>query len=398
MDPADELVDEDYLSKQTSVAATYRKLTAEQIEAYAQIEYVSNGVVITFNENAFEQQFLILSKQYFHKVWDVADLDIGNTNNSFISGKIMCTLSLPDLSGTTSLPYIQDGSFIVYLNGRELANGIDFTVVRKTTGGGSMMYYMLCIQNASYLTAEGPNRVEAYIASESTFGITLDYQRDGKVISFEPLVHWYDGLSQISVDGRIVDEVTFEDGYIVIPDTYQRPGAPIQIRSLCSTLVKEFVDGYMTDIDTSRIYAILQYFRLYAHTIPPIEIIPYSHKVYSITVNEVLKDALAGNIQLLFDPVPERMDDQVVAYHSLKQYDAAFQYRCECGRTVGLTAGITCPYCTTSTARSTDLRYVDILPSYKLHSGDVQTYNTILQLMRGWFSDDKITDGGTVNG
>ena len=167
---------------------------------------------------------------------------------------------------------------------------------------------------------------------------------------------------------------------------------------MCPVTVKEFLDQYGSDLDVARITAILTYFRTAAKPIPPIEVLPYSHKVYSILLNTVLHDALIEQLSLIYDADAERMVDQISDYMSLKQSDVVFLHTCTCGKTVTTEENAICPECHTRVVRNLDLRYIDILPSYRLNdSYDPDLYRAMLQLIRALFPTDSITDGDTVN-
>lgn len=387
----------DYFSKQESFNYSYEAIPESAWESYITTSVIDGVTLITFLPQTYGYQYYVVSKRYFQKLHDQTFIIEDLERTTITLGPLELTATTFTNNTPVVVPIPPTASILCYLNGKELVPGTDISITRKKSSSSNHVYTWLHIQNVSYLTA-GTNQLEIYATGEVTYGSASGYLHDSKLLEFKPLIYWRPSLAMLTVDGHCAKDLYFEDGYLAVDDPRVRPGALTHVRAMCPLTVKEFVDTYTEDYDVVRMTAILTYFRQFATTLPPIEVLPYSHRVYSVLLNQVLHDALLGQIHLTYDPEIPRMLNQIPEYLDLRNSDVAFLYTCSCGATVTTTSPTTCPVCGTVARRNLDLRYVDILPSYRLNdSYDPELYVAMLQLTRALLPDDNITDGGSVD-
>lgn len=194
---------------------------------------------------------------------------------------------------------------IVFLNGRRMIQGVDYTIDGKTTETVDeelvTKYCATCLfnQNLSYLTESNTFNV---LRNDLT---TVSRQHgflNGPVIASTgkaPL--WFSELSILTVDGRVCSYFKHDLGSVTISDSARdsngeliyRNGAPYEIRVAASTRVVETLAN--TDLKTEderKLTELIAFFSK-ATTSEEIEsIIPYSHKLYSLAVEAIIDQFL----------------------------------------------------------------------------------------------------------
>ena len=80
---------------------------------------------------------------------------------------------------------------------------------------------------------------------------------------------------------------------------------------------------YGTDFDTERCLAILNYFKRNRSHTSELVVIPHSHHIYSVVMNEIIRDLLNGTLVLPYDADVSRMKEQVSGYLTAESQDVA---------------------------------------------------------------------------
>lgn len=361
-----------FLSKDYGCEYSYYPVTISNI---ATISIEDNVQYITFTSDAYDNDYLITSERLFSRVtnntFNIVDLNIAT-----IQTDMMTVPSIDMISGEiVNIPLIDfDTTSIVYLNGHELVKDVDYSFIKQKSYGGGNVYSAIYIQNVSYLQPTG-NNIEVYITTDKEVGRDYGFVSQTKLPSLTSILYWLEGLSRIVADGSSVRSMTWNAGYLQLSDN-PRNGALYQVRATCPLTIKEFVDEYAENLDDERIPRIVEFFRSMTTPLPEIELIERSHMIYSILVNEVLKEAIAGRIVLAFDADASRMLLQVPDFLSLNDIDVIH-----------------------NNINKLNFKYVDFYPSYRLNeSFDIEIYRNTLQLAKAVLPNDTIKDGDTING
>ena len=192
---------------------------------------------------------------------------------------------------TTDFPF---ENAIVFLNGRRMIEGLDYTMCGRTAG--------------EYRTSALVNQNLSYLQEQNTFSVirndltTVTNQRgflNGTTIANNgaaPL--WFSELSVLTIDGRVCSYFTHDLGSVTISDgardgkgeLFYRNGAPYEIKVAVSSRVLEVLANQdLRDEDEAKLAELVAFFARPSDKSAEIEtIIPYSHKIYSVLVAAII--------------------------------------------------------------------------------------------------------------
>ena len=198
---------------------------------------------------------------------------------------------------------------------------------------------------------------------------------------------WFDSLSTLTIDGLVCSNFKADLGSITISDTANhRNGAPYEIKTLVPTVVMELLDcdeALQEDID--KIRQISGYFQV-AEDLPSMRtIVPHSHKIVSVYLNEIIKFylnptlgygnfAMPGETGKMRDYTiqtitEENFGDQLAFmwFESIKKKDIAYKLSAE------------------------ELDYVDVYPHFhRLRVSSRAVYNRVAYMARKLGPEDPI--------
>ena len=187
---------ENPISRDFTCDNAYSEFNPEDIGTF---ETTINGKrVFTFNSNYYGYQFLVITKEGWFNVDSIIDIDD-------IRGRLCTTGPLTvDLEGfsetpdstpssvhyvnTQDVPIIWDGTPMVFLNGKELANGIDFFMKDYKTISGKFVAKVIHISNAQYFNVfDFQNEATAYY-TEVSLPTTNQYRYDFRDLQYSYLL------------------------------------------------------------------------------------------------------------------------------------------------------------------------------------------------------------------
>lgn len=276
-----------------------------------------------------------------------------------------------------TVPILEPQSVQVFLNSKYLINGLDYNITRiEHTESKNLCMYQLVIQNKSYLLGEDQDELEVYVTSAETEDTSFGFVKNNKIIhsNNKILALWFDNISTSFIEGKLELGLVNNSTHMLVPDNGYRQGAPYEISTRLPTLVKDFVDLYHGNDDMARMIELNEYFYGLKHTLEGMIILPYSHEIYSIYLNTIIRDIIYGTFDIAYDPDLPRLLQQVTPYDYLKKFDNTFTNRTDI-----------------------DVTYVDIFPTYSEWGGipveKVQLIHALTKLLMPVdnFSDGEIT-------
>lgn len=269
-------------------------------------------------------------------------------------------------------PILSDRPYLAFMNGYALCEGVDYHLATVTDSQGNVAFKQLLIQGMKYLQPSN-NIVEIIIPNEVILDSFNDFIKSTNINTLDDQLFWCNNLSQLSIDGVMIKDVTRLNGLMTASTLSTHMGGLMGVRTMVPAEAKAFIDTYHIDDDLARYRLLCAFFRERLAVVPPIIVIDDSYQLYSIYLNNIIRDVIVGTKVLNFDPVASRMLSQVPEYEYLKAFDLVF-------------------------TKTFDLRFIDLYPLYQNHAIDgIDSYNAILRLVAASLPADTITDGDTVH-
>lgn len=308
-----------------------------------------NQYRIVFGSNLYKKRFIIQPKNrvYRNKI-DLKD-KIKNGDPLFLDLDV-------NIKGTVErVPVWFTPTVVVYLNGKYLTEGVDFTVQEVRDYEGNLAIKVLAIQNVSWLNSR-ENFVEYYITSahnENTkFGWVVD---DTAYIENKELAIYFPKMTTCHIDGKYeLNLVDYYNRFKILNNEY-RQGALFELRTSVPEFISEYLSRYHINEDIERMEILNEYFYGRTQDLPEKIILEESHVCYSTYTASVIRDLINGNLKgLSYDPDEERMRDQVSGYKYLAESDLVHEEKY-------------------------DLRFVDVYPHYRQFAVDTPEQRKVLQ-------------------
>ena len=346
---------------------SYKKLTIYPTNCTVVYE---NGVTtITFNEKHIGDTYIIQNKYCVRPVELTTELREKIANGDPLAFNLLCrTNNLEHL-----VPILEPQAVQVFLNGRYLINNLDYHIATIDTFGDISMH-QLVIQNKSYLLGNDKDILEVFVTSADIEDTSFGFIKQDKIIHADSkvLALWFPGISSAHIEGyqelNLIDHST----YLSVPEGKYRQGAPYELSTNLPKLIKDFIDTYHENDDIEHMVAINNYFYGTKPDLEGIMILPYSHQLYSIFLQTIIRDIVDGTLKIAFDPDLPRMVNQTVSYNHLKKFDVLY----------------------TPTSPEVDTTYVDIFPTYtEWGEVDPETARIIHVLVKLLLPDDNFSNG-----
>ena len=236
-------------------------------------------------------------------------------------------------------------SEILFLNGKILVGGIDYMSFAFYRGEFSPN-----IQNVSYLgeknnTLEVITTTDKLVSGTGAKGFII-----GNKVTWDGIApFWFDGLSVLSVGGKVCHDFTWDYRTLTISDKEKHEnGEPFMVRTQVPISVMNVMNADAeaeaeSEADLTKMDRIREYFGKAVPERPYLALIPNSHKVYSTYLMEMVKDLIDGELEI----VPYRDKETFLAQESLRKYNSL-------KATDVVYQSIT----------SNDLRFLDVYPAY----------------------------------
>ena len=319
---------------------------------------------IVFGPNLYGRNFIIQNRKRVYKWEKNLDSILENGNPIFLN------LHYPVKDAGYEAPILKTPHVRVYLNGKYLIQGIDFSIKARYDHHNRLSTKQILVNSLEYLLPTG-NKVEWFATSGIEENEVHGYVVDNKAAVPEELALLFENMSMVHVDGKY-EQGAFDLGNMVgIPDNgLHRQGAPFQICTVVPELVHDFLSEYHPNTEIDRLKILNEYFYGRQPILDPIVVLPQSHRCYSpyvvMIIRDILNDTLKG---ISYDPDESRMKDQFKSYEFVKNSDLVHsgQY---------------------------DLNYVDVYPHYKqIIVQNPNVYKVLQAFIRITMPKDTVTSG-----
>ena len=323
------------------------------IDEYAgilSIQTLSNeNYRIVFGNTLYDKTFIIQPKtRVYRYIKDLKNL-IKNGDPLFLD------LNMNIDGSTKTVPIYSTSNVIVFLNGRYLVEGVDFTIQEVKDYNDNLAIKVICIQNVSWLDNKN-NIVEYYVTSahdeNKKFGWVID---NVAYIENKELALYFPKMTSCHIEGYSEYDIADYGNRFKILDKEYRQGALFELRTSVPKFISEYLSRYHINDDIERMEVLNEYFYGKTNDLPEKIILEESHVCYSTYTSAVIRDIINGNTKgLSYDPDEERMKDQVKNYEYLSKSDLVHEEKY-------------------------DLRFVDTLPHYRQFSINTPEQRNVLQ-------------------
>lgn len=314
-----------YFADQYTVDQTYEQIEPESLTSihYSITENEDGTSTVSFGDDQYGRTFLICSKRLMTTVYN-RTFKLGELyGRSISSGMLMVNATQWSDGSQIQIPLVHTIHPIVYLNGRELTCDVDYVHVVNKSELGNVASQAVQINNSEYLNSgTKDNNLTIYVTTDPCFSEENGFVKVHHIDTLNVLLYWYQELAMLTCDGLAVRDLKYEYGLLKLPDNV-RNGAIWYIRGMIPENVNDMMQQYGDDLDTERCIAILEYFRGMQSNYDTFVVIPHSHHIYSIIVNEIMNDVLNGDFTLVYDADLARMRDQVAKYLTSEDQDSA---------------------------------------------------------------------------
>ena len=325
------------------------------------------------------------------RTFDIAETDFGILGDGIYSTSVGATDYIK------LYPY---DSEVLFLNNKRLIRDIDYhaddytvgkqngvqlpdSMIRKSRTVNTFTKANVYMQNVSYLQRTG-NRLDAIRTNVTVISAYHGFLTANVITWPGEDPFWFDGLSTLTVEGMVCSDFTHSLGEVKINNVYKkdergntvkvyRNGAPYEIRTAASSKAIEILDDYKRQLDEDRLALLKRYFSINADIPIHRTIVPYSHKIYSVYLEEIINDYLHGdlNFSIMSDKTAFEAQFSASKYKNLKKKDVAYRHIAD--------------------EHASDMMYVDIYPIYhRLRVADRSQYAAIAYLTKTLSPEDNI--------
>ena len=287
-----------------------------------------------------------------------------------ISFPLMMDIS-NDVGATANVLF--DADYEVYMNNRYLIEGIDYHIIRVEDNDGFIKGYQMVIQNTKHILSV--NDIEIYMVNQHIATEEIGYIVDRIIPITQHNEAWVDGLSNLYVDGRLIDPslITRHDSHYEIDmNAFTSNGQVYRVvlpisRDVYNQHKSYDISQYLIDRSTISLY----FMSLYEDLISQPIVVPAVHTIYSVYLNEIIKRILSGDPTVQYFNDDQSIIDQLSDEEWLKEYDLFFQ------------------------TNKLDMDFIDIYPiiDTNLQVDDIEMYQFINRLVTIIIGNDHVTDG-----
>lgn len=292
----------------------------------------------------------------------------GNPNIVFPSSLYGSSCFIVYYSPLIVTPILVDQNYIVWVNGRELVENVDYAKYQP----GANMPYLYVVYGMSYLKTTD-NTLELFGSNVYTVGYTFDFRTSSiSINSKQHPILFFDNFTSVVSDGQQLCDYKWENGRlsnrsIIVPTRHGalysvRSEIPKSIRSQMNptTFNTSVEKDYLTS-DIDRFNTIVDYFSSITSDDPSIYDIPVQHKVYSIYMNKVIDDILDGTLTIPPEVSTVQLKECVVDYEYLKRFDLPLEFTTTTVQTTNWDGSIVNKVTTKSVINR---KFIDVYPSY----------------------------------
>lgn len=354
------------------ITKKYNRSYSEFTEVIGNIVDISHPTLsgwrrLIFGPSVYGKTFIIQNNARVYR-WEL-NLDKMIQN----SDPIIVNLNTQIYRSSYTVPVYYTPQTLVYLNGKHLIEGLDYTVQEIKDYNGNLIDKQIVIQSFEYLQSEN-NTLEYFVTSAEIENSIHGFVIDNKAFDQNNLELLFINMSTTHVNGFIEPDAEYKGTYISLPENKYRTGAPFELCTAVPAIVKEFLDEFHPNDDIERLEILTDYFYGKGPEYPEKIILEQSHRCYSVFTAPIIRDILNDTISdyISLDPDSDRFLTQLKDYDHYKEVDLVYNH-------------------------GYDLRFVDVFPHYRnFEVEDINKYTIINAILAKILPEDEDTNYTTV--
>lgn len=274
---------------------------------------------VTFSNAFIGDEFIIVNPTAaYSRQYEVQDkLDSGEN--------IVIPLTTVVTDSTEEVPIFTADNYSVYWNRDYLVENVDYVVHRVVDSEGNLAALELIIQTFDHIDYEGENLVTVFAATASTEDVSTGYVIEDKLYDKSPVNLYFDGLTTVHVDGKLVNKLTYYGTYIKLPSGTAPQGSIWEVKTSVPKLIGDILKDYTTVDEKERIRLMNEYFYTIQPQDPSLIVLERKHRIYSVFINKFIHDYLDGTTTIVEDPDIRRMMVAIEPYLFLRDLDIVFK-------------------------------------------------------------------------
>ena len=379
---------DDIIFKRFPFRTSYRELMAGETMKMVQTTEIEGTslrkLVIT---NTTEKcTFIVVSKHAYAKIYGV-EVQLKEMNYDIFCSHMLMVKAKPwinyneddnevvsDDGKIVMVPYLNtNNEILVYLNGRELIQDLDFRIYQAKTTTKNLCGQFVIIQNVDYLNVAA-NTFEVYSVSEKNTLSISGFLTDGRS-TFESYYSLFPNSSVLITDGFVYNHAPSTVVGEYSSNLHHwcnvcnqcnlyheiRRGAATKIRAMMPYQYEDLVDTRKLATDIQNIKAVTNYMESVEYDLEaPAIIDERSHHIYSTFIQTVIELVCRERFVYNLNWTDQEIKDALSPYESMLKYD------------IGLDSAnieVTDPNLFIQPPKSgIDYRFVDVLPTYRIES------------------------------
>lgn len=299
------------LSKRPT-SMVYRKL--EHGEGHFFTKIIDGVKHLVFDQKYRDTQVVIVPK-YKTYVNEVVIDDIINKGDTI-------AIPLTTYHENLNIPVLHMENIAVYMNGNYLVQGIDY-ILSTVKQDNDIAYTELVIQTMDHFKKDTTNTVQYVINIEALEDTSNGFSRHDYLWDKTPLNLYFPEISTTHVGGVIRRDISNTGIVTYVPNSGS--GNKFEIATAIPDIVTKYVlDKISGNEDRNRIITMNKYFGNLEYPPQKIHKLARKNRIYSIVMNEFIRDVLNGKITIAIDPDVTRMEETMKPYLVWKDKDIVY--------------------------------------------------------------------------
>lgn len=242
-----------------------------------------------------------------------------------LSGEsIVINLETVDNETEMRAPILNHESVSVFYNNQYLVDGVDYTVLTNVDKAKHTCSVELVIQTMDHYQ-ENRNAVDILVNQDIIRDNSIGFMLGDKLYDDSPINLQYSNTTTIHVNGLLERNSINKGNYTLLPSGKYPSGSIWEIQTAVPKVISDFIAHYSSKNDDDRLEIMNEYFSQLADKDPDVIVLDVKHRIYSVFLNEVIAQVLAGNVNVVIDPDNYRLELALSGYKHIRDIDIIYR-------------------------------------------------------------------------
>ena len=272
---------------------------------------------LTFNSNYLGSVFTVQNKYASYQ------LQQDCTNIVQQGASIAIPLVYGNMDTGEQVPILSKEDVVVYYNGKYLVKDIDYNVSDILDEDDNICATEVVIQSMDHYT-DTKNVVEILVNQDIVRDTSSGFVIDNKLYDDSPVNLQYTNTTLVHVAGKLVRDSTNHGNYTLLPENKYHTGDIWEIQTAVPKVISDFIAVYSSKNDDERLNIMNEYFSTAPLPEPEYIVLDGKHRIYSVFLNEVIREILNDSFAISVDPDVNRLDEALGPYVHFKNNDVVY--------------------------------------------------------------------------